>query len=210
MKKFRCPRCGETVREDELQVVDEDGFGDGVLLSGAPPKHLAVETSIEGISTVTTIRYARVNPVALFLVPFTCIWAGGSLSGIYGSQILKGEFDLKLSLFGLPFLFGSLLLLTICLFLLFGKHVLRLSAGKGSYFVGIGPIGRTRHFRYGHASKVAEDSFVRQGRRGGPYVTKFLRLSNEGEADSTSLCSGFSDDALAYTAALLRRECRRA
>lgn len=41
------------------------------------------------------------------------------LGGIYGKQIYEGEFDLKLSLFGLPFLLGTIVigsfaLLTLC------------------------------------------------------------------------------------------------
>ena len=31
--------------------------------------------------------------IAFFLVPFTLFWAGGSLGGIYGTQIAKGEFN---------------------------------------------------------------------------------------------------------------------
>ena len=210
MKKFKCPKCGEVIREEDLVALEVcDGAGDSVLLSAAPPAHLSVETTIEGIATVTTVRFKRVNPLALFLIPFTCIWSGGSLSGIYGSQIAKGAFDLRLSLFGLPFLFGSLALLGVCMFLLFGKHVLRLSAGKGSYFVGIGPLGTTRRFSYGRYTKIEEDVVVVNRRRGGSQTTRFLKITNQGETKDVHIGAGFSDDALAYTAALFRRECLR-
>ena len=44
------------------------------------------------------------SPIAFFLVPFMCVWSGGSLGGVYGSQVLNGEFDLGISLFGIPFI----------------------------------------------------------------------------------------------------------
>ena len=210
MKRYRCPRCGDLVGEDELAAVETgDGAGDGAILSAAPPKHLSVETSIEGVSTATTLRFKRVNPLALFMIPFTCMWGGVSLSGLYGPQIAKGEFDLERSLFGIPFLLGSLAHVAFCVFLLFGKHVLKLSAGQGRYFVGVGPFGMTKRFRYGRDTKVVEESAVVRGRRGGTYTARFLQVENPGEPGGLSICRGLDDDAIAYAAAMLRRECRR-
>ena len=117
--------------------VDDEFDETGSILSVPPPKHLTVTTEIDGMVPVTTIRYRRVDPIAFFLIPFTCVWAGGSMSGIYGSQILRRTFDLKLSLFGIPFLIGSIGLVVACLFMLFGRRVLTLSAGHGSYFTGV-------------------------------------------------------------------------
>ena len=209
MKIYRCPKCGEIVRPDELVETDDDP-GDMSLLSAPPPKHLSVETVIDGIAPVTTVRFKRVSPLALFFIPFTCLWGGGSMSGIYGSQIVKQEFNWQLSLFGLPFLIGTVILVSSCLFMLFGKRVLTLSAGKGTYFTGVGPIGFTKRFTYNYNTKVEEDFTVYQGRRGGSSTSYFLRLSNEGDSNSVTLGSGFSKDALAYTCAVLRRECSRA
>ena len=209
MKIYRCPKCGETVRPDEL-IEEDDDPGEMSLLSSPPPKHLSVETVIDGIAPVTTVRYKRISPLALFFIPFTCLWGGGSMSGIYGSQIIKHEFNLQLSLFGLPFLIGTIILVSACLFMLFGKRVLTLSAGKGTYFTGVGPIGWAKRFTYNYNTKVEEDFAVCQGRRGGSSTTYFLRLSNEGDSNSVSICSGLSKDALAYTCAILRRECSRA
>ena len=75
---YRCPRCGETISADEL-IELEDDERDGARLSAAPPKHLMVRTEIVGLAPVTTVRYRRVNPMVLFLIPFTCAWGGISL-----------------------------------------------------------------------------------------------------------------------------------
>lgn len=209
MKICRCPKCGEIVRPDEL-IEEDDDPGEMSLLSAPPPKHLSVDTVIDGISPVTTVCYKRVNPLLLFIVPFTCLWGGGSMAGIYGSQIMKHEFNLQLSLFGLPFLIGTIILVLSCLFMLFGKRVLTLSSGKGTFFTGVGPIGFTKRFTYGYNTKVEQDLTVYQGRRGGASTSYFLRLTNEGDSNSVTLGSGFSKDALAYTCAVIRRECSRA
>lgn len=207
-RMYRCPHCGNTVREDELVEVEDFASDVGMILSAPPPKHMTVNTEIDGIVPVTTIRYRRFSPIVIFLIPFTMFWSGMSMTGIYGSQIARHAFDLKLSLFGLPFLIGSIVLVSICLFGLFGKRVLTLSAGQGRYFTGIGPIGWTRRFTYNRATMVAEDESVAHGRHG-TTVTSFIRLTNKSSADSIKICSGFGDDALRYAAAVIRRECSR-
>ncbi len=86
--------------------------------------------------------------IAFFLVPFTLFWSGLSLGGIYGSQLAKGQFNLEQSLFGLPFLAGTLILVPITLMAIFGKVVVRSSGDSGGVFIGVGSIGWTRKFRW--------------------------------------------------------------
>jgi len=93
---------------------------------------------------------------ALFLIPFTAVWAGISLSGIYGSQIESGEFDLQASLFGVPFLIGSIVLISITLMSIMGKTVISNENGKGLIFMGIGSIGWYRRFDWNSISSVVE------------------------------------------------------
>ena len=209
MKTFRCPKCGEVIRVEDLVAVEDDGRNDAALLSAPTPTHLAVKTDNDDIWPVTTIRFKRISPLALFFIPFTCIWSGGSLTGIYGPQFMQHSFDLQRSLFGIPFLIGTAVLLSASLFMLFGKRVLTLSHGRGTYFTGVGFIGRTKRFAYGYRTKVEEVESVHHGRNG-TSISRRLRLSSEGAGDDVYICSGFSKDALAYTAAVLRRECRSA
>jgi hypothetical protein len=80
------------------------------------------------------------------LVPFTCVWAGGSLGGIYGIQIANGTFNLLFSLFGLPFLVGSIFLIGTTIMTVCGKVELRLQSRQGNVFVGVGRFGWRRSF----------------------------------------------------------------
>ena len=96
--------------------------------------------------------------MAIFLVPFTMVWAGGSLSGIYGSQIVKGEFDPGQSLFGIPFLLGSVVLITITLMSVFGRTLISNQDGKALVFMGIGSIGWYRRFDWRNIDRVIETS----------------------------------------------------
>jgi hypothetical protein len=98
----------------------------------ALPKGVKLEETMDGFRlTISTRSWS-----ALFLVPFTMVWAGGSLGGIYGTQIAKGEFNLVMSLFGLPFLAGSVLLIAITVMTVAGRCVVELAGGKFSIRTG--------------------------------------------------------------------------
>jgi len=205
-KTYVCPKCGERLRLEDLIAEDDSSTRSEQLLYGNPPKHLTVESEYADGLPVTTLRYKRISPSALFLIPFTCVWAGGSMAGIYGSQIAKHAFDLKLSLFGIPFVIGSIVLILSCLFALFGKHVVTLSCGNGTYFRGVGPFGRTTRFGYNRETKVlcGETAYRVNGRS-----LPCLKLTNLNAAVSVKICTGMDEDALEYIAALLHRECKR-
>lgn len=205
---YRCPKCGEVIRADELIAEEDDGPGDAALLAAPPPKHLTVKTEIDGVTPVTTLRYRRVHPAIIIFLPFTCVWSGFSLAGIYGSQIAKRAFDLKLSLFGIPFLIGSIVLVSVAFFMLCGKRVLTLSAGKGSCFTGVGPFGWTRRFTYNRDTEVKTGLTYGNSRNSGPQHC--LDLFVEGRRTPVRLLAGCDEDALEYVAAVIRRECRRA
>ena len=204
--RFPCPYCGAEIRTGKNRSreeppsewfpdEDEDGRNDDTLLALQPPRYLKVETAIDGMWPVTTITFKRFDFQVLFLIPFTCVWAGGSMWMLYGQQIVERTFDLEATLFGIPFLIGSVVLVWQCLFMLFGKRVLTLSGGNGRYFVGVGPIGRTVRFKYDRNTQV--ESY-------GP-----ICITNKHDSNSVCICSGFSNDALRYVAAILRRECKR-
>ena len=101
---------------------------------------------------------------ALFLIPFTCVWSGGSMFGLYGTQILKHHFDWKMSLFGIPFFVGSCLLITLCAMALGGKVELTMRDDRLSIYSGIAFIGWTRHFRWSDFILVREQAYPNSGR----------------------------------------------
>ncbi len=145
-----CPSCDEAFKisdsfEPKKEVVNE------AILEEAP-KGAWVRTSAREIIIGATTRSAA----AFFLVPFMLVWSGGSLGGIYGSQIASGEFDLLMSLFGLPFLIGSIIFWALALMAINGK--VEVSIGHESkVFVGIGSLGWTRRFDWGSITTIHED-----------------------------------------------------
>ncbi len=144
--ELHCPDCGLTIPTSEVapsaglavcRLCDRtypleacrhakplDARADQPL--GPPPKGVTVAEGIDGFRLEISTR----SCMALFLVPFTLFWAGGSLGGIYGTQIHKGEFSLWLSLFGLPFLLGSVFLIGFTAMTVAGRHVVELRAGR--------------------------------------------------------------------------------
>lgn len=104
----------------------------------------------------TTIGATTRTPIAFFLVPFMLVWSGFSLGGIYGSQIISGEFSLFMSLFGIPFLLGSLIFWSVTLMAIWGKIELTFDNQGGKIFTGIGKTGLTKHFSWKDVSKIDE------------------------------------------------------
>ena len=80
------------------------------------------------------------------MVPFMLVWSGGSLGGIYGTQLINGEFDLFQSLFGIPFIIGSIVFWSLALMSIWGKVELTLNKRGGKVFTGIGTIGLVKQF----------------------------------------------------------------
>ena len=207
-----CSSCGETSRFSEIVDLEREAKEedyDAQLLNTKPPKHLKVISDPTDMTGRISLIYRKFSPTAFFLIPFTCAWSGFSMTAIYGSQIASGKFDLQASLFGLPFLVGSIVLVSVCLFCLFGKRVLTLERGNGKYFFGVGFIGIFKRFTYDRQTKVCdgETSYtVGGGRHGGGSHLSELHLTHPDKSDKVRICAGMSDDALDYVAAVIRRE----
>lgn len=169
-----CPTCGQPIPVDDINIAADTAMCRGcrlvvavssvvhgtravapapVIDLASPPRGAYYRD--DGVETV--IGATTRSGMALFLVPFMAIWSGGSLGGIYGSQIVKGQFDLTTSLFGIPFLLGTLLLGSIALMSVGGRVEVRLRHGEGTVFTGFGPLGRKQHFDAAGVRIVRED-----------------------------------------------------
>ncbi len=166
--KIRCPKCKRVVPPDQVNMGIGLAFcpqcNDGFKIS---------ETVDQDIVNVDFLREAPMgawfkkemdkivvgastrSPMAFFLVPFMIVWTGGALGGIYGSQIAEGEFEPGISLFGIPFILGSIVFCTAALMTVFGK--VEVSIGKdSSVFTGIGSVGWTRRFDWSAVQTIRE------------------------------------------------------
>lgn len=166
---YRCPHCKSLIPLGDVNVSADlalcrscgktTSFSVLAEASGIPleakaerPKGVSVE---EGFRGAITITYQRRSPLLIFLIPFTAFWSGMSMWGIYISPYMKGSLDLSQSLFGLPFLIGTLVLLSAIAFLLLGKWRILLDGGQGTVFLGAGPFGWTRYFTYDRDTLVS-------------------------------------------------------
>ncbi len=144
----QCKACGHVEHLSEL--VDADF--DAQVLQSPPPGAWYQQTMAEHVLGATTR-----SPVAFFLVPFMCVWSGFSLGGIYGTQLMKGQFNLTTSLFGIPFILGSVLFWTVALMAIWGKVEIRLRDQLGTIFVGIGRLGWRRTFNWDDVETITEE-----------------------------------------------------
>ena len=146
-----CPQCEQMTSVSDMLASGQDLAGFDL---GDPPKGVHFEETYDGWKLETSTR----SWAALFLVPFMCVWSGGSLGGIYGGQILAGKFNLMASLFGIPFLLGTIVLGSMAAMTVFGKIVVSTSYDQGKVFTGVGPIGWTQNFDWASVTHIRKDS----------------------------------------------------
>lgn len=142
-----CQRCSEGFLLSEL--IDDDFK---ISLDSVPDGAWYYESHNPKVIGATTRSLG-----AFILIPFTTIWAGGSLSSIYGSQLTSGKLDLLQSLVGIPFLLGSIFLASYSLMLVAGKIEVEISE-KVRIFIGIGTLGWNRSFDRSEFKKVYTES----------------------------------------------------
>ncbi len=211
--KITCPECGK-----EIPIADVNPSTDVALCRGCgktfsfaglaqeeetpdfdfskPPRGAWVRQLGGGFEVGSSAR----SGVAIFLIPFTAVWSGGSLGGIYGKQIARGHFDWKMSLFGIPFLIGSAFLIPIALVTAFGKVVVRGEGDQGSVRIGVGPIGWTRRFRWSEIKGVHRSmtKWQQDGRN-----LPLIELQRDGKP--IRFGSQLSDERSAFVFAALKR-----
>lgn len=145
----QCQQCGHVFKVSENL---EQNIPDTFKLV-EPPGGTWIVRDADKVTIGATTRSA----FAFFLVPFMVVWSGGSLGGIYGTQIISGKFDVFLSLFGIPFILGSILFWSLALMAIWGKVELTLDKLGGQVFTGLGKIGITKKFTWEEVSSVKEN-----------------------------------------------------
>jgi len=169
MIKVNCPNCGTNVQAKDLNISTDIGkcsscetvFNISESIQTNVENDFDVEASPNGAEFIKLENGFQIiastrSKAAWFIVPFTLVWAGFSLSAIYGSQLANQSFNLQTSLFGIPFLIGSTILISISLLMLAGKVVVGANGYNGWIFTGVGKIGWTRKFNWQDFHKVEE------------------------------------------------------
>jgi hypothetical protein len=143
-----CRSCGKTMPFSDIAPIP----GTAEVDLSRPPKGVRIEDSpIRGRSII----FRKISPVVFFLIPFTAMWSGFSMTGIYGRQFAKGEFDLASSLFGLPFLIGTIVLVSVIVFMLLGRWRFSYNRGLLEVATEVGPVGWTRRLACDKSARVS-------------------------------------------------------
>jgi len=158
----------------------------------APPAGVQAEEGMGGFTLTLSTRSAA----AFFLVPFMLVWSGGSLGNIYGSQIYKGTFDPTLSLFGIPFVLGTLVFGSLALMALCGKHRLEVQGDVLRHRVGFLGVYWTRRRRWSDYERAEINETTSRTRRGGYSVQHQVLL--KGPSQEYTCCTGVRRERLAW------------
>lgn len=167
---MKCPNCNSEIPKENINIQTDLAhcFSCDSIISisevmngtpfdedfdiDSPPSGAWIRRERSQLVIGATTRSA----VAFFIVPFMLVWSGGSIGGIYGSQLISGEFNLFMSLFGIPFLLGSVIFWSFALMTIAGKVELTLTRDGGKVFTGVGSIGLTKKFTWDEVSSITE------------------------------------------------------
>jgi len=165
---MRCPKCNSEILRENINIQTDiaqcikcenifkisESIGDinDNFNIDDTPNGTWILKELDTITVGATTR----SPIAFILVPFMIIWSGLSIGGIYGSQIINGEFNLASSLLGIPFLIGSIFFWSIALMAIWGKVELVLDKNGGRIFTGLGKIGLTKSFVWNDITTIKE------------------------------------------------------
>jgi hypothetical protein len=152
-----------------------DGKNESNFDINNPPKGAYINHLDNGVQIGASTR----SWFAFFIIPFMVVWSGGALGGIYGSQILTGEFNPIMSLFGIPFVLGSLLFWGIAIMSVIGKIEVTLDSNGGHIFTGVGKIGQNKRFLWSEINSVREETSVSRSSKGGSTTTNYITLEGQ-------------------------------
>ncbi len=131
-----CSYCDENFCYSDLV---EDSEYDDVDLTELP-RGLRIRNGMRGEELV----YKKISFVVLFLIPFTAVWSGISMTAIVMTIKDKG-FTFE-ALFFLPFLLVSIVLVSIIIFCFCGKMEIKNDRDIVEIFTGALGIGRKKMF----------------------------------------------------------------
>jgi len=175
-----------------------------ILPEQAVPKGVQLEETMDGFRLTLSTR----SCIAIFLVPFTLFWAGGSLGGIYGTQIAKGEFNWMMSLFGLPFMVGSFFLIALTVMSVCGRTVVELAGGKFSIRTGALGVYRTGSAAWPDVRSCRLTEATRRGRNS--YHTSFqVEFKVDGGEDLKLSVAGVERETALWVARFLAGRIQR-
>jgi hypothetical protein len=222
--EFHCPDCGLPIQAADLAPAQGVAvcrfcekpfpleacqaavpFADrNIVPVMTPPKGVDLVETMDGFRLTLSTR----SCIAIFLVPFTLVWAGGSLGGIYGTQIAKGEFNWIMSLFGLPFLVGSVALIGLTVMSVAGRTIVELAGGKFSIRTGALGVYRTQSAPWHDVRSCRLTEATRRGRN--RYSTSFqVEFKVDGAKDLRLSAAGVDRENALWLARFLAARIQR-
>ena len=222
--EFHCPDCGLPIQAADLAPAQGVAvcrfcekpfpleacqaavpFADrNIVPVMTPPKGVDLVETMDGFRLTLSTR----SCIAIFLVPFTLVWAGGSLGGIYGTQIAKGEFNWMMSLFGLPFLVGSVALIGLTVMSVAGRTIVELAGGKFSIRTGALGVYRTQSAPWHDVRSFRLTEATRRGRN--RYSTSFqVEFKVDGAKDLRLSAAGVDRENALWLARFLAARIQR-
>ncbi|WP_425404293.1 hypothetical protein [Hwanghaeella sp.] len=175
-----CISCGEEIDAQDINIEKDiakcaacgEVFAASVGVHGGGaadpfdphdcPEGVSFDKNSQGFVLTATTRSGS----ALFLIPFTLVWSGFSIGNLYIVPLLSGKGLGVTGLFGIPFVIGTVILVSACLMRVMGRVEIRADGYDGTVFTGVGPFGWTKRFSWRDVWRINEgDSSFRVNRQ---------------------------------------------
>ena len=166
--------------------------------SETPPKGLQLTENLTGFQVVLSTA----SWVALIIWPVMLVWAGGSLGGIYGRQIKSGEFNWLRSLFGLPFLAGTVILFGVAFMSTFGRVIVE-SGQDGLLRIRKGGLGLYWTKSAAWMDVVSAEVVEETKRRKGSYTISYACVLTRRQGSPLQIDTGADREQAAWLARYL-------
>lgn len=209
---IKCPTCKQEIPENDFNVSKDlaycrtckqnFSYSDLIVSSeydaidlNNPTKHITIRESWGG----ATLRHHRINPIVIFFIFFTAIWGGGSMTGMVVMIMEKGlSFE---TLFFLPFFLGTIGLIFLTLYMLFGKVEITEKNGDIEIFSGVFGVGihRRTDLKNVRSVEIAYSNISQNHTR----LTEVHINLKEGK--KIKFGAGMTDESKAFIVAYLRK-----
>jgi hypothetical protein len=164
---LQCPKCAAEIGEEDFNVSTDLAYCrncqshlkyseirasiDGTAFENlACPKYVSINEFGERVEVI----YRKTSPAVWFLIPFTILWSGGSVGMGLIIPLLNNKLDLHGALFFIPFLLGTIVLVSVILGLLFGKLRVVLDGENSEIYRGVGMIAWRNRFDFSNLKCV--------------------------------------------------------
>lgn len=164
---LQCPKCDAEIGEEDFNVKTDSAYCRScethllysevrAAVDGMEFQKLSCPKSVSIIefSDRVELVYRKLSSALWFLIPFTILWGGTSLTSGLIVPLMNNRLDPQAAFLASPFLIGTVVLVSVILSMLFGKVRVVLDGEYSEIYRGVGLIAWRNRFDFSNIKCV--------------------------------------------------------